>query len=81
MSEFFEGLSEIFEIDLDKVQPDLSFDDVDWDSVAIISTIALVDEVYGVFLDGDILSNCKRTGYNGSLLRKRLEKMSLEKQK
>ena len=31
MSEFFEGLSEIFEIDLDKVQPDLSFDEVDWD--------------------------------------------------
>ena len=77
MSEFFEGLSEIFEIDLDKVQPELSLDDVDWDSVAIISTIALVDEVYGVFLDGDILSNCnsvkdimdlieKKTGKNVS---------------
>lgn len=77
MSEFFEGLSEIFEIDLDKVQPELSLDEVDWDSVAIISTIALVDEVYGVFLDGDILSNCnsvrdimdlieKKTGKNVS---------------
>ena len=77
MSEFFEGLSEIFEIDIDKVQPELSLDEVDWDSVAIISTIALVDEVYSVFLDGDILSNCnnvrdimdlieKKTGKNVS---------------
>ena len=74
MSEFFEGLSEIFEIDLDKVQPDLSFDEVDWDSVAIISTIALVDEVYGVFLDGDILSNCKNVRDIMDLIKKKTEK-------
>ena len=74
MSEFFEGLSEIFEIDLDKVQPDLSFDEVDWDSVAIISTIALVDEVYGVFLDGDILSNCKNVRDIMDLIKKKTGK-------
>ena len=77
MSEFFEGLSEIFEIDVDKVGPGLSFDEVDWDSVAIISTIALVDEVFGIFLDGDVLSNCNNIKDIMDLIEKRLEKMSL----
>ena len=59
MIKLFEGMSEIFEIDIEKVTPELSLGDVEWDSVAIISTIALVDEVYGIFLDGDVLANCK----------------------
>ncbi len=59
MSKLFEGLSEIFEIDEEKINPELSLDKVDWDSVAIISTIALVDEIHGIFLDGDVLANCK----------------------
>jgi len=59
MIKLFEGLSEIFEIDIEKVTPELSLGEVEWDSVAVISTIALVDEIYGIFLDGDVLANCK----------------------
>lgn len=31
----------------------------EWDSLAIVSTIALVDEIYGVFLEGKDLAKCK----------------------
>ena len=45
MSEFYEGLAEILEVDLDQITPDLALEDGSWDSLAVVSTIALIDDV------------------------------------
>lgn len=59
MNEFNEGLAEILEVDVDKIQPDFMFSDL-WDSLAVVSTIALVDDCYGVILSGDDLKKCEK---------------------
>ena len=43
MSEFYECLAEILEIEVDQVTPDLALDEGGWDSLAVVSTIALID--------------------------------------
>lgn len=58
MQEFFEGMAEILELDSGQIQPDLSLQDYAWDSLAVVSTMALVDDVYSVMLDGQALAKC-----------------------
>jgi acyl carrier protein len=57
MSAFYEELTEILEQD-ETVDATYVFGD-EWDSLAIVSTIALVDEQHGVFLEGQDLAKCK----------------------
>lgn len=61
MSKFYEGVAEIFEVEVDAVSPEfpLHTDDVAWDSLAIVSMIALVDECFDAMLDGSDLAECK----------------------
>jgi len=58
MSAFYEGMAEILELEPGEVTPELSLQDVAWDSLAIVSTIALADEVYGVALSPAKLAEC-----------------------
>ena len=58
MSEFYEGLAEILEVDTDEVKPDLELGE-SWDSLAIVSTIALIDDVYDIQVRPEKLANCK----------------------
>lgn len=58
MEKFYEGMAEIFEIDTSLVKPELSLNDYAWDSLAIVSTIALVDDCFDLMLDGPSLGNC-----------------------
>ena len=58
MKALFEGLSEILEVDQELITLDYELGNM-WDSLAIVSTIALVDETHSVFLDGDNLEKCK----------------------
>jgi acyl carrier protein len=58
MNAFIDGMADILEIDAAQVTPELVLADYAWDSLAIISTIALVDEVYDQMLDGQALANC-----------------------
>ena len=44
MKKFFDGLAEIFEIEPNVVSESLALVSVAWDSLAIVSTIALIDE-------------------------------------
>jgi acyl carrier protein len=60
MSAFYEGLAEIFEIEPDMVGPDLVLADHNWDSLAIVSTIALADECFDRLLPGAALARCER---------------------
>ena len=59
MSEFTEGMAEILEIEPDEVTSELSLQDHAWDSLAIVSTIALIDEVYGVAVSPNALLECE----------------------
>jgi acyl carrier protein len=58
MNAFIDGMADILEIDAAQVTPELVLADYSWDSLAIISTIALVDEVFDQMLDGQALANC-----------------------
>lgn len=62
MSEFYEGLAEILEVDADQVRPDLSLEEGSWDSLAVVSTIALIDDVYDVTVHPNALGECKTVG-------------------
>lgn len=59
MSEFYEGLAEILEIEVDQVHPDLSLEEGGWDSLAVVSTIALIDDVFDVTVHPERLGECK----------------------
>ncbi|MES2105941.1 MAG: phosphopantetheine-binding protein [Pseudomonadota bacterium] len=60
MNEFFEGMAEILEIDADKVNVELNLVDYAWDSLSIVSTMALVDDIYNIMLDGQSLAKCEK---------------------
>lgn len=62
MSEFYEGMAEILEIEPGEVGPDLPLSEENWDSLAIVSTIALIDEVYDKTVSGEALERCKTVG-------------------
>ncbi|GGX40380.1 acyl carrier protein [Undibacterium squillarum] len=62
LSEFIEGLAEILETEVENIQPDTLLGDFAWDSLAVVSTMALVDDVYSVMLDGQALAKCQTVG-------------------
>lgn len=59
MQDFFNGLADILEIDAADVTPTLKLGDYAWDSLAIISVIALVDELFDQMLAGQALTQCE----------------------
>jgi acyl carrier protein len=61
MSEFYEGMAEIFEVELSAITSEfeLHSGEAAWDSLAIVSTIALVDDCFNVMLDGKALGGCQ----------------------
>jgi acyl carrier protein len=61
MSEFYEGMAEIFEVDVSEISPEFALNSAEaaWDSLAIVSTIALVDDCFGLMLDGQSLGQCE----------------------
>ncbi len=60
MSDFYVGLAEIFEVTTDKIKPEFVLNNANapWDSLAIVSTIALANDCFNVFLSGQELINC-----------------------
>jgi acyl carrier protein len=62
MNAFYEGLAEILDIAPDAVRPELALADYTWDSLAIVSTIALIDECSGRLVEAAALSRCERVG-------------------
>lgn len=61
MSEFYEGMAEVFEIEASEITSDFDLNSCEtaWDSLAVISTIALVDRCFGLTLNGEKLNDCK----------------------
>ena len=59
-NKLIEIVAEALEIDQDNVRNDLILDPEDnWDSIAMLSVIASIDEEFDVQLDGDELAACK----------------------
>ena len=56
--EFIEDLAAIFEVDIEELHDDFVLDKNNWNSLAIISVIVLIDEQYGITIEGDKLREC-----------------------
>ena len=54
---FAARLADVFEADPSTVQPDFQIAER-WDSVAVLATIALIDEQFGVTVPSDELTRC-----------------------
>lgn len=60
MNEFHQGLAEILEVEPQEVNSDMELEEGAWDSLAVVSTIALIDEVYDRTVSAEDLSECKK---------------------
>lgn len=58
MNDLYVGLADIFEIEPDEIGPDTVLEDQAWDSLAMVSLIALFDELYGKEVNIEALKNC-----------------------
>lgn len=70
MNELYEGLAEILELEPDEVTPELRLEDTPWDSLAVVSTIALIDELYDVAVSADGLNDSETVGEIEALIAK-----------
>ena len=69
MNALYAGLAEIFEVDASQIGPDLDLCAHTWDSLAIVSTIALIDECVGELVDGAALARCRTVADIEALVR------------
>lgn len=72
MSKFYEGIAEIFELEPEDIGPEFKLQEADvaWDSLAIVSMIALIDECFGAMLDGAELTECETVADVENLIQK-----------
>lgn len=71
MEKFYEGMAEIFEIEPQQITAQFELASAGaWDSLALVSTIALVDDCFDVMLDGTALSACATIGDIEALIEK-----------
>lgn len=59
MQELYKGIAEILEVDPATITPDRALGEA-WDSLAIVSTIALIDDLFGKLVSGQSLSKCEK---------------------
>ena len=60
--EFISELADALDVSSDLLVPSADLYALDWDSLAIISTIAIADSIYNVMLTGQDLQNAKSFG-------------------
>ena len=54
--DFMDGLAEIFEVQVAELEPESQLESFDWDSLAIVSSVVLIKDLYGIEIKGDILA-------------------------
>ncbi len=59
---FLEDLAESLELQKDELNFDTKFENIAWDSLAIISSIALIDEYFDKTISAVQISSCKSIG-------------------
>ena len=62
MEELHAGLADIFEIDQSEINSATELNEDSWDSLAMVSTIALFDELFSKELSIDALKACRTVG-------------------
>jgi acyl carrier protein len=67
---FLNRLARVLEVAPESIDAPFVLDDRNWDSVAIISTIALIDDHFDTTVSGEGLQNCKSVGELLDLIRK-----------
>jgi acyl carrier protein len=72
MNEFYEGLADILEVPVGDIKPELELSSSgNWDSLAVVSTIALIDEVYDEAVNADALADCQTVSDIEQLIQKK----------
>lgn len=59
---FLEDFAAILEVEPADLQDDFRLTPDNWDSLAIVATVVLIDEHFGVSVLGETLRNCSRVG-------------------
>ena len=59
---FFEEFSSVIGVERSSISNNSRLDELEWDSMALISTMALIDEIFGTVVSGDKLTECKTIG-------------------
>jgi acyl carrier protein len=59
---FMEDLAVILEIEPAELNMDYGLDRNNWNSLAIVAAIALIDEQFGINIEGDKLRGCASVG-------------------
>lgn len=64
MNKFYEQMAEVFEVETSDIDSDFRLYEsgAEFDSLALVSTIAAVDECFDVMLDGKALAACQTIG-------------------
>jgi acyl carrier protein len=62
MSRFYKELADIFEVDASEITPEFDLQEAGWDSLAIVTTIAAIDEVFDVTVSPAALAECGTVG-------------------
>jgi acyl carrier protein len=62
MSQFYAELADIFEVDVSEITPDFDLHEAGWDSLAIVTTIAAIDDVFDVTVSPAALADCRTVG-------------------
>jgi acyl carrier protein len=70
---FMEDLAAILEVDPTELHMDYGLDRDNWDSLAIVTAIVLIDEQFGINIEGDKLRQCSSVGGLWQLIQNGLE--------
>ncbi len=62
IKEFLSKLADALEVDANAICIETRLSSINWDSLAIISTIALVDECLGEVISAEKIAECKTIG-------------------
>ena len=61
MADFRSGLAEILEVDAGELEDGFELGEL-WDSLAVVSTLALIDEVHDLSVSAEDLAECRTVG-------------------
>lgn len=67
--EFLEDMSAILEVEVDELHDNFALDNDNWNSLAIVSAIVLIDEQFGLAIPGEKLRSCKSLGNLWALIK------------
>lgn len=59
---FLKDLAELLEVEPEDLHKDFILDDDNWDSLEIVSAIALIDMHFDITIEGKVLRDCKNVG-------------------